>query len=186
MDRNFGSINSNNYRWNNSNTNFTFYADGGSLTVSNGGLVTYNDYYLGAGVAATVTVTGAHSQFNSGENGTDYNYVGESSNGTLNINDLTRAAQLVRDLKKTHDIVMVSFHGGGEGWTYVHVKPGAETFVGENRGDARAFAHAAIDAGASIVRCSGATAEDRFSLPIRETRSSRRLLANRPGGLNHA
>jgi poly-gamma-glutamate capsule biosynthesis protein CapA/YwtB (metallophosphatase superfamily) len=73
------------------------------------------------------------------------------NNGTLNINDLAKAAQLVRDLKKTHDIVMVSFHGGGEGWTYVHVKPGAETFVGENRGDVTAFAHTVIDAGADIV-----------------------------------
>jgi len=73
------------------------------------------------------------------------------NNGTLNINDLDRAAQLVRDLKKTHDIVMVSFHGGGEGWTYVHVKPGSETFVGENRGNVTAFAHTVIDAGADIV-----------------------------------
>ncbi len=73
------------------------------------------------------------------------------NNGTLNINDLARAAQLVRDLKKTHDYVMVSFHGGGEGWTYVHVKPGPETFVGENRGNVIAFAHAVIDAGADIV-----------------------------------
>ena len=73
------------------------------------------------------------------------------NNGTLNINDLTRAAQIVRDLKKTHDLVMVSFHGGGEGWTYVHVKPGTETFVGENRGNVTAFAHIVIDAGADIV-----------------------------------
>ncbi len=73
------------------------------------------------------------------------------NNGTLNINDLPRAADIVRDLKKTHDLVMVSFHGGGEGWTYVHVKPGTETFVGENRGNVTAFAHTVIDAGADIV-----------------------------------
>ncbi|HEX4301308.1 MAG TPA: CapA family protein [Rhizomicrobium sp.] len=73
------------------------------------------------------------------------------NNGTLNINDLPKAAQIVRDLKKTHDLVMVSFHGGGEGWTYVHVKPGPETFVGENRGDVTAFAHTVIDSGADIV-----------------------------------
>ena len=73
------------------------------------------------------------------------------NNGTLNINDLPRAAQIVRDLKKTHDLVMVSFHGGGEGWTYVHVKPGTEIYVGENRGDVTAFAHTVIDAGADIV-----------------------------------
>ncbi len=73
------------------------------------------------------------------------------NNGTLNINDLTRAAQLVRDLKKANDLVMVSFHGGGEGWTYVHVAKGSETYVGENRGDVTAFAHTVIDAGADIV-----------------------------------
>jgi hypothetical protein len=73
------------------------------------------------------------------------------NNGTLNINDLPRVAQLVRDLKKTHDLVMVSFHGGGEGWTYVHVNKGTETFVGENRGNVTAFAHTAIDAGADII-----------------------------------
>jgi poly-gamma-glutamate capsule biosynthesis protein CapA/YwtB (metallophosphatase superfamily) len=73
------------------------------------------------------------------------------NNGTLNINDLPRAAQIVRDLKKNHDLVMVSFHGGGEGWTYVHVAKGPETFVGENRGNVTAFAHTVIDAGADIV-----------------------------------
>jgi len=73
------------------------------------------------------------------------------NNGTLNINDLDRAAQLVRDLKKTHDLVMVSFHGGGEGWTYVHVNKGTETYIGENRGNVTAFAHTVIDAGADIV-----------------------------------
>jgi len=73
------------------------------------------------------------------------------NNGTLNINDLPRAAQIVRDLKKTHDLVMVSFHGGGEGWTYVHVAKGPEMFVGENRGNVTAFAHTVIDAGADIV-----------------------------------
>ncbi|MEI9886915.1 MAG: CapA family protein [Rhizomicrobium sp.] len=73
------------------------------------------------------------------------------NNGTLQLNDLDTAVKLVRDLKKTHDYVMVSFHGGGEGWTYVHVKPGSETFAGENRGNVTAFAHAVIDAGADIV-----------------------------------
>ncbi len=73
------------------------------------------------------------------------------NNGTLNLNDLPRAAELVRDLKKTHDLIMVSFHGGGEGWTYVHVNKGTETFVGENRGNVTAFAHTVIDAGADIV-----------------------------------
>ena len=73
------------------------------------------------------------------------------NNGTLQLNDIDKAAQLVRDLKKTHAIVMVSFHGGGEGWTYVHVNKGTEMFAGENRGNVTAFAHAVIEAGADIV-----------------------------------
>ena len=73
------------------------------------------------------------------------------NNGTLQLNDIEKAAKLVADLKKTHNIVMVSFHGGGEGWNFVHVNKGTETFAGENRGNVTAFAHAVIDAGADIV-----------------------------------
>src|SRR5262249_49716791 len=49
------------------------------------------------------------------------------------------------------DLVVVQAHMGGEGAGYQHVKPGTETFLGENRGDAIAFSHAMIDAGADIV-----------------------------------
>ncbi len=73
------------------------------------------------------------------------------NNGTLDINDIPAAAQRIRELKKTHALVIVSFHGGGEGWDRVHVVEGDETFAGEDRGDVIAFAHAAIDAGADIV-----------------------------------
>ncbi len=73
------------------------------------------------------------------------------NNGTLNLNNIPKAVQLIADLKKTTDLVLVSFHGGGEGWSYVHVKRGDELFVGENRGDVTAFAHAAVDAGADLV-----------------------------------
>lgn len=71
--------------------------------------------------------------------------------GTLNLNDLPAAEKLIRELKKTHDLVVVSFHGGAEGWAYVHVAKGDEQFYGEDRGDVVRFAHAAIDAGADIV-----------------------------------
>ncbi|MBI3676208.1 MAG: CapA family protein [Proteobacteria bacterium] len=73
------------------------------------------------------------------------------NNGTLNLNDIPRAAALVRDLKKHHALVIVSFHGGAEGWSYVHVAKTSEFFVGENRGDVIAFSHAVIDAGADLV-----------------------------------
>jgi hypothetical protein len=71
--------------------------------------------------------------------------------GTLDINDPDAAARLIRRLKRTHDIVVVSFHGGAEGEDFAHVVAGHAFFDGEDRGDVMAFAHRAIDAGADIV-----------------------------------
>ena len=68
-----------------------------------------------------------------------------------NINDLADARQLVAELKRRADIVVVSFHNGAEGATHQHVGSGTEMFVGEKRGDPRAFAHAVMDAGADLV-----------------------------------
>jgi Bacterial capsule synthesis protein PGA_cap len=73
------------------------------------------------------------------------------NSGTLNLNDIPRAQALVRELKKTHDLVIVSFHGGGEGWNFVHVAKSSEFFDGEDRGNVTAFAHSVIDAGADLV-----------------------------------
>jgi hypothetical protein len=67
------------------------------------------------------------------------------------IQDLVIARKLVADLKKRHDLVFVSFHGGAEGVGAARVPPGVETFLGENRGDVRAFAHTVVDAGADLV-----------------------------------
>jgi hypothetical protein len=52
---------------------------------------------------------------------------------------------------RTHDVVVVSFHGGAEGSKALHVPKGRELFLGENRGDLRAFTHAVVDAGADLV-----------------------------------
>ena len=71
--------------------------------------------------------------------------------GTLDINDLDAEARLIRTLKATHAIVVVSFHGGGEGEAFEHVASGHVFFDGEDRGDVEAFAHNAVDAGADIV-----------------------------------
>ncbi|MGD0867034.1 MAG: CapA family protein [Rhizomicrobium sp.] len=73
------------------------------------------------------------------------------NSGTLNLNDIPRAQALVRELKKTHALVIVSFHGGGEGWAFVHVARSNEFFDGEDRGDVTSFAHGVIDAGADLV-----------------------------------
>ena len=53
------------------------------------------------------------------------------------------------------DLVVVAFHGGAEGSDAQHVPRGDETYLGEDRGDLRAFARTAVDAGADLVVGSG-------------------------------
>lgn len=67
------------------------------------------------------------------------------------LRNIDAAATLVRTAAKSADVVIVQAHMGAEGAAYQHVKPGVQTFLGENRGDVIAFSHAMIDAGASIV-----------------------------------
>ncbi|HEY9482569.1 MAG TPA: CapA family protein, partial [Micromonosporaceae bacterium] len=67
------------------------------------------------------------------------------------LRDIDGAARLVRTAAKSADVVIVQAHMGAEGAAYQHVRPGVQTFLGENRGDVIAFSHAMIDAGASIV-----------------------------------
>jgi hypothetical protein len=73
------------------------------------------------------------------------------SSGTNDLRDVEGAAQMVAELRAQADLVVVSFHGGGEGDAYQHVAPGTEMFWGEDRGDLRRFAHAVVDAGAGLV-----------------------------------
>lgn len=70
---------------------------------------------------------------------------------TVSINKIDSAKALVARLKKQADIVIVSFHGGGEGAGFEHVPRKNEIFYNENRGNVYAFAHAVIDAGADVV-----------------------------------
>ena len=67
------------------------------------------------------------------------------------MHDYDVAKQLVQSQKATHDIVIVSFHGGAEGGDAIHVPYSAESFYGENRGNLREFSHLMIDAGADMV-----------------------------------
>ena len=75
--------------------------------------------------------------------------------GAYNFLDMDDALETIRKARAEADLVIVSFHGGAEGATHQHVAPGDETFLGEDRGDLRKFAHAAIDAGAQLVIGSG-------------------------------
>jgi hypothetical protein len=72
-----------------------------------------------------------------------------------NLLDIPAAQALVRRARKRAPLVAVIIHAGAEGAGAVHTPRGAEYYLGENRGDARAFAHAVINAGASIVLGSG-------------------------------
>jgi hypothetical protein len=65
--------------------------------------------------------------------------------------DTPGAQRLVRHAVEVADVVIVTMHAGGEGTTHAHVRSGSEIFLGENRGDAKAFAHAVVDAGADLV-----------------------------------
>ncbi len=67
------------------------------------------------------------------------------------VNDHGMAAKLVEALAASHDLVIVSFHGGAEGSKNLHVPDRMETFYGEQRGHLRAFARAVVAAGADVV-----------------------------------
>ncbi len=62
---------------------------------------------------------------------------------------------MVRRARAHAALVVVFIHAGAEGAGELHTPQGSEFFLGENRGNPRAFAHAVIDAGASIVLGSG-------------------------------
>jgi Bacterial capsule synthesis protein PGA_cap len=68
---------------------------------------------------------------------------------------IPQAIALVRRAAKLADLVVVAIHAGAEGSDATHVPRGTEFFLGENRGNSRAFAHAVINAGADLVVGSG-------------------------------
>ncbi len=72
-----------------------------------------------------------------------------------NLLDLGAAKQLIAQAKSQAPVVVVYMHAGAEGATATHVTGQEESYVGEDRGNAQAFAHAAIDDGANLVLASG-------------------------------
>ena len=67
------------------------------------------------------------------------------------LRDFWEARRFVRRAAKHADLVVVTMHAGAEGARYAHVRPGAESFLGEARGDPVRFAHAVVEAGADLV-----------------------------------
>ncbi|MEO3405930.1 CapA family protein [Mucilaginibacter sp. CAU 1740] len=85
-------------------------------------------------------------------NGVKYGFCSFAPNAnTLPILNPPNAAKIISELKQRCDILIVSFHGGGEGVGYEHVPFAMESFISEKRGDVHAFAHNAIDAGADVI-----------------------------------
>ena len=65
--------------------------------------------------------------------------------------DYAFSEQTVRDFAATHDIVVVSFHGGAEGRDVTRLPFAEEEYYGEPRGDVVRFARMVVDAGADLV-----------------------------------
>lgn len=73
--------------------------------------------------------------------------------GVNDLRDIEALRRTVQALAAATDIVVVSFHAGAEG--SARTPEGIEYYVGDNRGDVRSAAHAAVEAGASLVFAHG-------------------------------
>ena len=65
--------------------------------------------------------------------------------------DYELASDTVSAYAASHDIVIVSFHGGAEGQDVMHLPFAEEEYFGEPRGDVVRFARMVVDAGADLV-----------------------------------
>jgi len=72
-----------------------------------------------------------------------------------NLLDLDTAAKAIHHAASNNDIVVVYMHAGAEGSTATHVTGREEYAFGEDRGNAKQFAHMAVDNGAKLVLASG-------------------------------
>jgi len=67
------------------------------------------------------------------------------------LNDIPTAQEEILELAATHDIIIVSFHGGAEGEAAAELAFEEEFYFGETRGEVVRFSHTVIDAGADLV-----------------------------------
>ncbi|PWV55724.1 CapA family protein [Chitinophaga sp. S165] len=73
----------------------------------------------------------------------------------LNMNDDTLVKATIAEVRPLCELLVVFFHGGGEGSGRTHTPKGREFFLGQNRGDVRHFSHMCINEGADLVIGSG-------------------------------
>ena len=74
-----------------------------------------------------------------------------TSPGTDRVFDIAAAQRKIAEAAKQNDIVIASFHAGGEGLRYLHTRDTFEYFLGQPRGNVVAFARAVVDSGADLV-----------------------------------
>jgi len=65
--------------------------------------------------------------------------------------DYELAESTVREFAASHDIVVVTFHGGAEGVDATNLPFAEEEYYGEPRGDVVLFTHRMVDAGADLL-----------------------------------
>lgn len=65
--------------------------------------------------------------------------------------DTAEALSLIRSMRDSCDILIVSIHGGAEGRDKTHLPYGTEIYLDEDRGALRSFAHLCIDNGADLI-----------------------------------
>lgn len=81
-----------------------------------------------------------------------YGFIAFAPNeNTVQLNDYVEAKRLIAEVRPQVNILIVSFHGGGEGSKFEHVTRQKEIFYKENRGNVYEFAHMVIDEGADVV-----------------------------------
>ncbi|MCK5068529.1 MAG: CapA family protein [Bacteroidales bacterium] len=103
-----------------------------------------------SGVAYAGFITHPWTLFEKG--GVSYGFAAFAPNrGTMDLKDYGAAAEITSMLDSLADVVIISFHGGGEGRDHQHVVRGDEEYLGYNRGSVYRFAHAVVDAGADVV-----------------------------------
>jgi poly-gamma-glutamate capsule biosynthesis protein CapA/YwtB (metallophosphatase superfamily) len=121
-----------------------------SLDFGKEGLASTNGLLRAQGIA----VVGDNSQGTFFVNNKQITVVGFSfmdSDDWPSISSVDRTMEVIANLKRLSDIVVVSFHGGAEGAGALHIRDSIERLGTENRGNVVRFARSAIDAGADIV-----------------------------------
>jgi len=117
------------------------------------------------GILSTISALAGQNLISSGtkntvtyveRNGIKIGIVGFSSYyWTSSLENENEISNLIKDARANSQIVIVVFHGGAEGISYMHTPYETEYYLGENRGNLRKFTHTAIDLGADVVLGSG-------------------------------